>query len=148
MLAVLLAPRHLDCLASSTTSSRPWHLRRQCLLPALAPGWSPAARPPRHYASLVRLPRGSATSCCRLEPSLRPRDPVAVPSATGQAFLDAYVDPDGRVVRRDQGGDTVSEGQAYALLIAVAPGDSERSTAVWTWTRNHLQPPDKLLSWR
>ena len=75
-------------------------------------------------------------------------NPVAVASATGQAFLDAYVDPDGRVVRRDQGGDTVSEGQAYALLIAVALGDRERFTAVWTWTRDHLQRPDKLLSWR
>ena len=40
-----------------------------------------------------------------------------------ERFLDAYVDPDGRVVRRDQGGDTVSEGQAYALLLATAVGD-------------------------
>jgi endo-1,4-beta-D-glucanase Y len=75
-------------------------------------------------------------------------DPVAVASATGRAFLDAYVDPDGRVVRRDQGGDTVSEGQAYALLITAALGERERFTTVWTWTRNHLQRPDKLLSWR
>ena len=31
---------------------------------------------------------------------------------TGRGFLDEYVEPDGRVVRRDEGGDVVSEGQA------------------------------------
>ena len=43
-------------------------------------------------------------------PSPAEADRLAVESAT--AFLDGYVDPDGRVVRRDQGGDTVGEGQA------------------------------------
>lgn len=75
-------------------------------------------------------------------------DPVAAATATGQSFLRTYVDPDGRVVRRDEGGDTVSEGQAYALLIAVALGERQGFEAVWTWTREHLQRPDKLLSWR
>jgi endo-1,4-beta-D-glucanase Y len=75
-------------------------------------------------------------------------DPVAAATATGQSFLRTYVDPDGRVVRRDEGGDTVSEGQAYALLIAVALGERQRFEAVWTWTREHLQRPDGLLSWR
>ncbi len=75
-------------------------------------------------------------------------DPVAAATATGQAFLRTYVDPDGRVVRRDEGGDTVSEGQAYALLVAVALGERQRFEAVWTWTREHLQRPDGLLSWR
>ena len=41
----------------------------------------------------------------------------------GQKFLDEYVEPDGRVVRHDEGGDVVSEGQAYGMLIAVAVGD-------------------------
>lgn len=69
--------------------------------------------------------------------------------AAGRDFLDRYVDPDGRVVRRDQGGDTVSEGQAYALLIAVAVGDRERFDAVWSWTRDTLaRESDGLLSWR
>ena len=43
-------------------------------------------------------------------------DSTAQRSAT--AFLAAYVRPDGRVYRPDQGGDTVSEGQAYGLLLA------------------------------
>jgi endoglucanase len=36
----------------------------------------------------------------------------------GRDFLDHYVEGDGRVVRRDEGGDVVSEGQAYGMLIA------------------------------
>ncbi|GAA3561253.1 hypothetical protein GCM10022197_16050 [Microlunatus spumicola] len=64
------------------------------------------------------------------------------------AFLSAYVDPDGRVVRRDQAGDTVSEGQAYAMLVAVGSGDRATFGRVWGWTKQHLQRPDGTLSWR
>ena len=67
---------------------------------------------------------------------------------TSSGFLDRYVRDDGRVVRDDQGGDTVSEGQAYALLLAVAADDEERFARVWDWTRTHLQRPDGLLAWR
>ena len=66
----------------------------------------------------------------------------------GEAFLGRYVDGDGRVVRRDQGGDTVSEGQAYGMLVAVGLGDAGAFDAVWTWTEAELQRPDGLLSWR
>jgi endo-1,4-beta-D-glucanase Y len=62
-------------------------------------------------------------------------------------FLEHFVDPDGRVVRRDQGGDTVSEGQAYAMLLAVAANDRETFGRVWTWTQRNLQRDDGLLSW-
>lgn len=58
------------------------------------------------------------------------------------------VDPDGRVVRHDQGGDTVSEGQAYAMLVAVAVGDHDTFTRVWAWTQQHLRRPAETLSWR
>lgn len=64
------------------------------------------------------------------------------------AFLDRYVDPDGRVVRRDQSGDSVSEGQAYAMLVAVGSGDDTTFRSVWGWTRAHLLRPDGTLSWR
>lgn len=89
-------------------------------------------------------------------------DPPAVPGppspkeerdlarAAAVRFLDRYVDADGRVVRHDQGGDTVSEGQAYALLLAAATGDAERFARVWRWTEANLRRPDGLLSflWR
>ncbi|MFL5842687.1 MAG: glycosyl hydrolase family 8, partial [Thermoleophilaceae bacterium] len=63
------------------------------------------------------------------------------------AFLDRFVEFDGRVIRRDQGGDTVSEGQAYAMKLAVAIGDRKTFLRVWRWTRRHLQRSDGLLSW-
>src|SRR4051812_2551566 len=66
----------------------------------------------------------------------------------GQQFLDEYVELDGRVVRRDEGGDVVSEGQAYGMLIAVAVGDQTRFRSIWQWTKDHLRRPDGLLSWR
>ncbi|HET7665453.1 MAG TPA: glycosyl hydrolase family 8 [Mycobacterium sp.] len=67
---------------------------------------------------------------------------------TAQAFLDQYVEPDGRVVRRDEGGDVVSEGQAYGMLIAVAIGDETKFRSIWEWTKVHLLRPDGLLAWR
>jgi endoglucanase len=66
----------------------------------------------------------------------------------GQDFLDHYVEGDGRVVRRDEGNDVVSEGQAYGMLIAVALGDEAQFRAIWDWTKSHLRRPDGLLSWR
>ena len=52
-----------------------------------------------------------------------PTPPPPTAEAAARRFLDAYVDLDGHVVRRDQAGETVSEGQAHPLLLAVALGD-------------------------
>jgi endoglucanase len=75
---------------------------------------------------------------------------VQAMSGASQQFLSKYVAADGRVVRRDQGGDVVSEGQAYAMLISAALGDRATFGKVWRWTRTHLQRRDQLLSslWR
>jgi endoglucanase len=64
-----------------------------------------------------------------------------------RAFLRAYVAPSGRVIRLDQGGDTVSEGQAYALLLAEFTGQTGMFDRVWSWTRAHLQLPDGQLAY-
>ena len=81
---------------------------------------------------------------------LGPRSPSAEDLARVAAdrFLDRYMKQDGRVVRRDQGGDTVSEGQAYAMLASVAIGDQLRFDRAWSWAKTHLQRSDGLLSWR
>jgi endoglucanase len=71
-------------------------------------------------------------------------DPAA--QAT-DSFLSAYVDPSGRVVRRDQGGDTVSEGQAYAMLLAQSAGENTLYARVWHWTATHLQRQDALFAY-
>jgi len=64
-----------------------------------------------------------------------------------RGFLSRYVEADGRVVRRDQGGDSVSEGQAYGLLLAQSVGDQRAFARIWDWTRTHLQRPDGLLAY-
>jgi hypothetical protein len=61
-------------------------------------------------------------------------------------FLDTYVRPDGRVTRPDQGGDTVSEGQAYGMLLAEIAGKPAVFARIWRWTRVHLQLPDGLFA--
>jgi endoglucanase len=63
-------------------------------------------------------------------------------------FLARYDTTAGLVVQRDQGGDTVSEGQAYGLLLAVAAGDQAGFARTWQWTRAHLIQPDGLMAWR
>lgn len=65
-----------------------------------------------------------------------------------ERFLHGWVDSDGRVVRPDQGGDSVSEGQAYGMLLAVAAGDQGTFRRIWTWTRTQLRQSDGLLAWR
>ena len=77
----------------------------------------------------------------------------AVPNAHARAvaaskrFLKRYVDSDGRVVRRDQDGDTVGEGQAYGMLMAAAIGDKKRFNLIWDWTQKNLVRPDGLISY-
>jgi cellulose synthase/poly-beta-1,6-N-acetylglucosamine synthase-like glycosyltransferase len=66
--------------------------------------------------------------------------------ASAEAFFGRYADPGGRIVRRDQGGDTVSEGQAYGMLLAVAVDDQARFSSIWGWARDHLQLQDGLLA--
>ena len=63
------------------------------------------------------------------------------------AFLAVYARPDGRVYRPDQGGDTVSEGQAYGLLLAEVAGQPATFARIWQWTRAHLQLPSGLFAY-
>jgi cellulose synthase (UDP-forming) len=67
---------------------------------------------------------------------------------SASSFLTSYVAPDGRVIRRDQGGDTVSEGQAYGMLLTVAMDNRARFDSIWGWTRAHLLEPNGLLASR
>jgi endoglucanase len=83
------------------------------------------------------------------------RDATATATANSEAatkataaFFAGYVSADGRVVRHDEGGDTVSEGQAYAMLLAATANDRVQFERVWSWTRLNLQRPDGLFSWR
>jgi endoglucanase len=66
--------------------------------------------------------------------------------ATASSFLSRYAQPNGRVSRLDQGGDTVSSGQAQAMLITAALGERGPFARVWGWTRAHLQLRSTLLA--
>lgn len=63
------------------------------------------------------------------------------------AFLASYVRSNGRVARPDQESDTVSEGQAYGLLLAETAGDHAAFGRIWDWTRAHLQRRDGLFAY-
>jgi endo-1,4-beta-D-glucanase Y len=62
------------------------------------------------------------------------------------SFLDRYMVPGGRIERTDQGGDTVSEGQAYGMLAAAALGDRARFDEIWSWTEHNLRQSDGLFA--
>ena len=86
--------------------------------------WSSSTSPPSIENSTVRFAQSQALS-----------------------FLNHYVASDGRVIRYDQGGDTVSEGQAYALLLAVATHQAARFASIWTWEKDNLQEPSGLFAY-
>ena len=65
-----------------------------------------------------------------------------------KAFKQAFVE-DGRVVDTGQGRISHSEGQGFAMLLAVHYGDRPAFDQLWQWTQQHLQVrDDSLLAWR
>ena len=72
--------------------------------------------------------------------------PSSPQQAAASRFLAKYTRPDGRVVRLDQGRDTVSEGQAYGMLLAEVAGDHRAFQRIWLWTHRHLEHRDGLFS--
>jgi cellulose synthase (UDP-forming) len=128
-------------------------LRRSRLL---APDPDPKTAPPRARRQLPRPVWLSALGLALLIPVLLSAvgtRALRIPASLNQqayrsvnSFMTTYVAPNGRVIRRDQGSDTVSEGQAYGMLLAVAMDDKARFDSIWGWTKAHLQQPDGLLA--
>ncbi|MBJ3775915.1 glycosyl hydrolase family 8 [Acuticoccus mangrovi] len=85
---------------------------------------------------------------------------TARPIATGEAphirsdewnrFVAAFVTNDGRVVDRENGRQSHSEGQGYGMLLALEAGDRETFQRIWQFTKRELQirGSDALFSWR
>ena len=66
-----------------------------------------------------------------------------------EVFRDAFVQPDGRVVDTGQGRISHSEGQGFAMLLAVHYADRTTFERLWQWTRKNLQVrDDALLAWK
>jgi endo-1,4-beta-D-glucanase Y len=73
-------------------------------------------------------------------------------TSSWQSYCRHFIQPDGRVMVPEEGGGTISEAQAYALLRAVWVGDQRIFNRVYSWTYNHLSRArahgDSLLAWR
>jgi endoglucanase len=89
------------------------------------------------------------TACGTVATTASPVPATAVSPSTRAAadrFLARYVTSDGRVIRHDQGGDIVSEGQAYAMLIAEVAQRPALVRTIWSWTAAHLGNSDGLFA--
>jgi endo-1,4-beta-D-glucanase Y len=93
-------------------------------------------------AAIVMASCGGKSKSSTISGEVSPNPTVA----SAQRFLNRYVQPDGRVSRIDQGGDTVGEGQAYGMLMAAAIGDEKRFDSIWDWTKSNIRRPDGLLA--
>src|SRR3974390_2390852 len=91
----------------------------------------------------VVLPSCGGTSADRLPWILQ---------ASWASYRQHFISPEGRVVMEEQGGGTISEAQAYALLRALLAGDEQTFSRVLTWTRANLSREqnyaDHLLAWQ
>lgn len=64
-------------------------------------------------------------------------------------YKERFIDPSGRVIDTGNGNVSHSEGQGYAMVLAVAADDKLAFERIWQWTRQHLMVrSDGLLSWR
>jgi len=68
-----------------------------------------------------------------------------------ELYKQNFVQPDGRIRRPEHDSDTVSEGQAYAMIFSVFMGDKDTFHLIYGWTEKHLSRKnnygDHLLAW-
>lgn len=126
--------KHSHVRSSGLAASSPHRARRR--------------RPAALLAAVVVLAAVMAgcsgpTNKPRPTPTRTPTDAASL----AKRFLAYATEPDGRVRRPDQGNDTVSESQAYGLLLAEVAGDDLAFARIWGWTAANLQRSDHLLSW-
>lgn len=73
----------------------------------------------------------------------------ALDAALWAGYKDAFVAKDGRVIDRYNAQVSHSEGQGYAMLLAVAHNDKETFDSAWRWTRDNIGVrPDDLFAWK
>lgn len=66
-----------------------------------------------------------------------------------QQYQQRFIAADGRVIDTGNGGISHSEGQGYAMLLAIAAKDRGQFERIWQWTRTNLQVRgDRLFMWR
>jgi endoglucanase len=66
-----------------------------------------------------------------------------------RAYKQRFMASDGRVIDTGNGGVSHSEGQGFAMLLALGGDDRAAFTALWQWTQTHLTRADSgLFAWR
>ena len=87
---------------------------------------------------------------CQPDPSKARLERVLTTS--WQSYCRHFIKSDGQVIIPEEGGGTISEAQAYALLRAVWANDAPVFTRVYAWTYKNLSRVhthgDSLLAWR
>jgi endoglucanase len=75
--------------------------------------------------------------------------PGSLDRSEWRLYQERFITADGRVVDTGNGNGSHSEGQGYAMLLAVAYQDPVQFERLWRWTRTHLQiRDDRLFAWR
>ena len=125
---------------------------------------SPGRRPPRIGALILKI---SATvflaacvgcitlliagACAHATPRMPTEQEKVDLAQWWRDYQKNFIAADGRVVRPGNRDDTVSEGQAYALLYAALLDDRQTFDRVRDWTRKNLSRKEKfgdhLLAW-
>lgn len=74
----------------------------------------------------------------------------AIELSEWKTFKDHFISRDGRVIDYVNNRITTSEGQSYAMLVAVNIDDRQAFDLIWNWTKNNLQvrTVDRLLAWK
>ena len=97
---------------------------------------------------LFSLQTASANETAMTEPHTRMTVPDPVTDAW-RMYQSKFISPDGRVIDDVNGRISHSEGQGYAMQIAVRAGDRAGFDRLWNWARANLEVRgDNLAAWR
>jgi len=74
---------------------------------------------------------------------------IQIPAAAWNAYMERFVEANGRVVDGANDGISHSEGQGYGMLLALLAGDRSNFERIWSFTRTELLiRDDGLAAWR
>lgn len=93
----------------------------------------------------------ASNPCPPTKPSIVPEFDATLLRGAWQQYKSRFIQEDGRVIDRKQGGITTSEGQAYALLRSLWMDDRATFERVLRWSTNNLNAgvrPDHLHAWK
>ncbi|MEN3794796.1 glycosyl hydrolase family 8 [Fulvimarina sp. MAC3] len=104
-------------------------------------------------AALLMCSKGSsfAVTADQEEAKFIAEDAVPGDLALGawQYYRSVFMSADGRIIDRENGSISHSEGQGYGMLIAASVGDRASFDKLWDWTERELQiREDSLTAWK